>query len=420
MKSMQVSVRRPLLVVGCVAFIAAVAMIFIVFRQQGFVKNAGDPYGYGAIAHGFVDHGFVKLTRRAASLYPELIAVVYRLGGSDLLVQLLQAGFHVGTCLLAVTIGTRLYNPRTGLIAGLLCTLHPMLLRYVADLHMETMLTFLCTLTFWRAIVFHGTPTIRNGLILGALGMVTTLTKGVVLPFVVIFAGIELVLAVRPVQRGRVYAVASILVAMAVVVAPWSYRNYRVTDGRFMGLTPGTSDSFLRGYIFTRLEFATLQKPPYTFAENESNAWFRSIARDNGVQWEADELVDEQNNKRVAKQMIAQHPLDTVRKCVVGLFTFWYEMTSLKNSLIPAVLAIGAWALAWVGWRRARVEGISTTWLLVVPIVVMNVLVAVLIPLGRYSVPILPCLMVLASFGVDTLLIRRSSAHSPALSSDTA
>jgi hypothetical protein len=34
----------------------------------------------------------------------------------------------------------------------------------------------------------------------------------------------------------------------------------------------------------------------------------------------------------------------------------------------------------------------------------VNVFVATLIPLGRYSVPILPCLSILAAFGVDTLL----------------
>ena len=43
------------------------------------------------------------------------------------------------------------------------------------------------------------------------------------------------------------------------------------------------------------------------------------------------------------------------------------------------------------------------SWLIWLPIVVMNVFVAILIPLGRYSVPILPLLMILAAFGVDTL-----------------
>ncbi|MEO6349072.1 MAG: hypothetical protein ABIP53_00275, partial [Candidatus Limnocylindrales bacterium] len=190
---------------------------------------------------------------------------------------------------------------------------------------------------------------------------------------------------------------------------PWTYRNYRVS-GRFVLLTPGTADAFLRGYIFTRLEFATLQKPPYTVAENEANAWFRRIAREAGTTWELDEIVDEDNNKRVMKQMIAQHPLDTARKFFVGLFTFWYEMTSLRYSLIPAVLALASWTLAVVGLKRARHEG-RPAWLLLLPIVVVNVFVAALIPLGRYSVPILPCLTILAAFGVETLLSRRRAVR---------
>jgi len=67
---------------------------------------------------------------------------------------------------------------------------------------------------------------------------------------------------------------------------PWTYRNYQVTGGRFVLLTPGASDSFLRGYVFTRWEFATLRKPPYIDAENESNNWFRKIASDAGTLWD--------------------------------------------------------------------------------------------------------------------------------------
>src|SRR5262249_48750852 len=210
-------------------------------------------------------------------------------------------------------------------------------------------------------------------------GMCAALTKGVILPYLVVFGMVSGVLALRRRSIRGVTAVVAMLVAMAVVLAPWTYRNYQVTGGRFVLLTPGTGDSFLRGYVFTRREFATLQKPPYTDAENEVNAWFRRIAQDAGTTWEADEVVDEQNNMRVAKQMIREHPLDTVRKVVVGLFTFWYEMTSLKTSLIPAVLAIGGWALAIVGLRRAGRER-RPSWLIWLPIVVMNVFVATLIP----------------------------------------
>jgi hypothetical protein len=78
------------------------------------------------------------------------------------------------------------------------------------------------------------------------------------------------------------------------------------------------------------------------------------------------------------------------------------------NSLIPGLLAVIGWALAFVGLGRAHREG-RPSWLIWLPIVVMNAFVATLIPLGRYSVPILPCLMILAAFGVDTLLSGRGA-----------
>jgi 4-amino-4-deoxy-L-arabinose transferase-like glycosyltransferase len=403
-------------IIAAAAIAASLAMVFLVFRNQSLVANSGDPYTYGEIARGFVQHGFTSLSRRAASLYPELIAVVYRLGGGNLAVVLLQCSMHAGTCLLVFSLGRRVFNARTGLLAGLFCALHPMLLRYVPDLHMETMLTLLCMLTLWLCVRFYDRPTWVNGVLLGAVGMATVLTKGVILPYLALFGAISGVLALRRRSAEEVAAVAAIFVTMALVLAPWTYRNYQVTHGRFVLITPGASDSFLRGYVFTRWEFATLQKPPYTDAENEVNAWFRQIAQDAGTKWEADEVVDEANNARVAKQLIVTHPLDTVRKVFVGLFTFWYEMTSLRNSLIPAVLAIVSLAFAIVGLRRARREG-RPSWLIWLPIVVMNVFVATLIPLGRYSVPILPCLMILAAFGIDTLLNRRTAPPRPPVAS---
>jgi len=396
---------RYALIIAAAAIAAAVLMVFVFFHFQNLVANAGDPYGYGNIAHEFVEHGFTKLTRRAASLYPEVIAIVYRLGGNDYVMIFLQCLFHVAMCVVVFRLGLRIYNARTGLLAGLFCAFHPMLLRYVPDLHMESFLTLMVTLTIWTTVRFYDQPTVLNGILVGVAGMCATLTKGVMLPYLGVFGIVSGVLALKRRSIQGVAAVVAMFVAMAVVLAPWTYRNYQVTGGRFVLLTPGASDSFLRGYVFTRWEFATLQKPPYTYAENEVNNWFRQIARDAGTVWEQDEVVDEENNARVVKRLIVTEPLDTARKVFVGLFTFWYEMTSLRNSLIPGSLALIGWALAIVGLRKAHREG-RPSWLIWLPIVVMNVFVALLIPLGRYSVPVIPCLMILAAFGVDTLLNR--------------
>jgi hypothetical protein len=71
-------VRYALIVAG-VALVASLTMVLVVFRMQQFVINLDDPYNYGEIARGLLQHGFTKLTRRSASLYPMFIALVYRL-----------------------------------------------------------------------------------------------------------------------------------------------------------------------------------------------------------------------------------------------------------------------------------------------------------------------------------------------------
>jgi hypothetical protein len=191
-------------------------------------------------------------------------------------------------------------------------------------------------------------------------------------------------------------------VVMALTIAPWTVRNY-VATGHFVPITTGMSDAFLRGYVFSRTEFITLQKPPYTHAEVEVNQWFGSLCEAAGTVWERDDVETDRILNKAAKERLLASPAEFLRKSVVGLFTFWYEMTSLKTSLAAGVMALGAWVLAAFGLRRARREG-QRAWLVLAPILYLNLLLAVLLSLGRYSVPVLPCLMVLAAFGADTLL----------------
>src|SRR5712671_5546850 len=197
---------RDAAVIAAVATAAALLMVLVFFRFQNLVQETADPYGYGKIARGFVEHGFTKMTRRAASLYPEFIAVVYRLGGTDHVIILLQCLFHAATCVLVFRLGLRIYNARTGLLAGLFCAFHPMLLRYVPDLHMESFLTLMCTLTVWTTVRFYDQPTIVNGILVGVVGMCTTLTKGVILPYLGVFGIVSAVVALKQRSIGRVTA----------------------------------------------------------------------------------------------------------------------------------------------------------------------------------------------------------------------
>lgn len=398
---------------------AAAAVTSLAFWARGSAADGGaDPYYFGemgrSIARGDGFEGFGNLITRRAPLYPIMLGAVYFVFGEhDRVALLLHCALFVGTALLAFDLGRRLFNERSGLIAGLLCAVHPLMLRYVPSLHLETLLTFLMTLTVWCSVRFLRDRTVVNGALLGGAIGLTTLTKAVTLLYPAVFIA-AVVLVVRAARRRGESpplpwrGFAALVLATMAVIAPWTIRNYGTT-GHFVPVSSGTSDAFLRGLIFSRTEFATLQEPPYTVAENESNAYFTRLAREAGTVWERDDYETDQILNEEAKRVLREEPASVVRKSVVGLFTFWYQLTSAKNSLLVLVCAIGAWAFAIIGWRRARREA-KLVWPLLLPVFYLNIMLALLLALGRYSVPILPALLVVSAFGIDTVLQRRSPA----------
>jgi 4-amino-4-deoxy-L-arabinose transferase-like glycosyltransferase len=405
----------------------SLTVVVVLWRAQGLVDSRPDPYMFSAMAESLVrGDGFApfgSLLHRRTPLYPLFVAGIYALFGShELPVQLAQCLLFAGTCWFVQDLGRMVYSRRVGVIAGVLCAFHPSLLRYVPDFHLETLLTFLFTLSIWLSVRFYRQPSAKHGVLLGVVWGLASLTKAVVLLYPAVFAAFWWLRLTKfaksqPVaeraasRRAALVPLAIALLAMGLTISPWTARNYAVT-GKFVPITTGMSDAILRGFVFSRTEFITLQKPPYTDAENEVNAYFRALCEKQGAVWEADDLQTEAILKVEARKKLLGEPLLFVRKCFVGIFTFWYQMTNLKTSLAAGSMALVAWVFAGIGLRRSWTER-QPVWLLLAPILYLNAILAALLALGRYSVPVLPCLIVMAAFGVDTLLRRRATAKDP-------
>jgi 4-amino-4-deoxy-L-arabinose transferase-like glycosyltransferase len=417
-----VPIRRERTVVFLAAFAIALFVVLVVWRLQGLVDNRPDPYWFSAMGRsvargdGFSEYGV--LLHRRSPLYPLTIGALYWLFGErEFVIQLLHILCFAGTTLLAYDLGRRLFNLRTARIAALFCAVHPSLLRYVPDFHLETMFTFLLTLSVWQTVRVFQRPTPLGGALLGVVFGLATLTKAVVLLFPVVVAALFAFSVLR--KRARELRSAVIVplgiafVTMFLTISPWTIRNYIATGGHFVLVTTGGSDAFLRGYVFSKPDYALLRRPPYTDGENESNAMFNEICRKAGAVWEADDYQTDKILNAAAKERLLADPGAFVKKSVTGLFTFWYEMTTLKTSLVAGLSALAAWLLAIPGLVRSRREG-RPVWLLLAPVVYLNLLLAMLLALGRYSVPVLPCLLIVSAFGADTLLTRFSTRRAAA------
>lgn len=397
-------------IVPLAGLVTSLTVVALLWRSQGLVDSRPDPYWFSQMAESLINgEGFAKygsLLHRRTPGYPFFIAALYSVFGVKLIaVQIAQCLLFAGTCWLVQDLGRRIYSEPVGLWAGLLCAVHPSLLRYVPDLHLETLLTFLFTLSTWLSCRFYEKPTLRRGAGLGVTWGLASLTKAVVMLYPAVFAVLWFLSLRRhsPSRRVAPQGLAPIAVAllgMALTISPWTIRNYAVT-GHFVPITTGVNDAILRSYVFSRTEFVTLRKPPYTDAENEVNARFRALCAAQGAVWEADDLQTEKILGQEARRVVLSSPLGFVKKTFVGLFTFWYQMTSLPNSLAAGAMALVAWLFAAIGLRRSWTER-QPVWLLLAPILYLNLFLAALLSLGRYSVPVMPCLVVLAAFGVHT------------------
>jgi 4-amino-4-deoxy-L-arabinose transferase-like glycosyltransferase len=378
---------------------------------------SADPYGYALMARSLLrGEGFPEQPiQRRGPLYSFLIAGIFLIFGDHYwAVHLVQALMFAATGLMMFDLGKRFFNLRTGIIAGVMAAFHPLFLRYVSSLHLETFLTFMFTLMIWFTVRFRDRPNVINGVLVGVTAGLGSLIKAIGMLYPGLFAVglmIEALIARR--RTGRFsypwVPVATMFVAMVVVMAPWTIHNRRVL-GHFVPVSTGTSDAVLRSFIFSRTEFITLQKPPYTDAENECNEVFRGLAREAGTTWQKNDWETDQILNKAAKKKVLAEPGAFVRKTFVGLATFWYQMTNLKNSVVVGAAALGAWILAVIGWRQARREK-KAVWTLLLPAFYLNILLALLLALGRYSAPVLPGVLVVAAFGLDTLLSRRRTAQ---------
>jgi hypothetical protein len=202
-------------------------------------------------------------------------------------------------------------------------------------------------------------------------------------------------------------------VAMALVILPWTYRNYRVT-GHFVLISGNASGEFLRGYVFAQPRYYLLRDRAYTEGENEANAMQEDVYDRRGVGWNVDregqvqvtdEAVAEQAQNAELKEKLRQHPDAFLKKFVIALFMFWYVVTTRANSILVGTLALLAWALALVGFVQNE-KSRRRFWVLVLPIASLNVTYAAILALGRYSAPCIPALLVLAAFGIDRLVAR--------------
>ncbi len=426
-------IKRHLWTVFLVGLITGLVWTFLIFPRLAGLEQVFDLNGFGQIAEnihqgkGFSGPDGPTVLR--APLYSYLMAGLFAVFGFDPAnreasywpVLVLHCILFAFTCVLAYLIGTRLFGPRSGLTAAVLCAIWPQTLRYVATIDVELLVMFLTALVAHTTLRLYLEPTIKNGLLAGLALALSVLAKPMPLFYPLVLAGLLVVRARHGVVLTNVFHTRAplpvlpflaVIAVMAALIAPWMVRNHIISGGKFRGINSTAPGNFLRGYVNMQPKYWLLREVFKFNNDMECNLFENRLMREHGFiwfefrdgQWHTTPMPLEREIERdrveakIAKQMVREDPLRFLQKWFIQLFTFWYLVETPGRSLIVgffALLALSTALLATADARRRSIP-VAPIWAI---ILYTNMMYAVFISFGRFSMPLYATLLVLSGHG---------------------
>jgi len=384
--------------------VLALAFCFVVFpRLVGSGVTTFDPDGYGSAGRVLYETGRFDSIEKAP-LYPAFVALVsFLVGGYRVwAVQVAQCLLAAFTCVLLYAIFRRALGERAARWAGLACAVYPMTIWYTPRMWTETFLTFVLAAFTFALVAFLQRPAAWRALLCGAMAGVAALSKGIALIFVFL---LPLVLWFR-LRRKAGRFLMLVALAATVLIAPWTWRNWRLT-GQFLPIHANGGYNFYLGNGFAR----HWRRAPLSYAGLKAHT-VRDI-QDLYVSLGVDDLSDPLDVDRVLLQAalrdLRARPARILQKLAVQSLTFWYLAADASKSILTAILQFPVVLAALVGVIRALHR---RSWALVLLVPVGGIIGAsvVVFAFARLSATIMPYLVGLAVYG--SWPMRRRSHHS--------
>lgn len=379
-----------------------------------------DERDYNRLAQMIVMHGeFAFDPGRPVSLrpplYPAIVAAIYSIVGVDnyQAVRLVQIAISLATVLIVYYLGCEVYSERVGLSAAWILAVYPSLAAYTNLILTETLFTFFLTgfclaitkamrLREWRFVALAG--------VLLGLGALTRSVLWMFPPILAVF-----LLACWPGELWRRgMAVGIVLLAFAVVIAPWTIRNTRLQK-TFTAVDCMGGRNFMMGnYQHTPL-FGSWA----TIGLQGTQAWHYEVLQENPhpaggwTQGQIDKLALKQGLK-----FVAANPLLTVQRDVVKFLDFWgVERELISGALhgyfgeIPkpiialgAALIVGAYffviLLGVYGATIVRTAQVGSYCLILLMIVYVTGIHSLVFGHSRYHLPLIPLVAIFAAAAV--------------------
>lgn len=377
------------------ALVIRIVWVLLAPRVDPIIKRDplyGDAQGYELLATnllqglGLTWDGQTPTSYRMPG-YPLFLALAYTLAGRNLeAVRFSQAVLGALTCIPVIAIASLTSKRRVVVLTGLGMAFYPLLIYMTGWLYSETLFLLLLWVGLFMILRMREDSSLWHALQAGILfGLATYVRPEIAfLPIFILFVGLLL-------RWHRKHLVLMLVVqaTLILVVLPWSLRN-RIVHDKLVLLTTNTGVNLYRGNNDMATGGAS-REVPYVLtdlSEVESNQEFMQ----KGFEW------------------IRGHPVEFLSLIPAKLSRLFSPMEMAES---PKANFLGRWELAitlvyWgfillsvlgciVGWKKEVVK------ILLLLVGWYSLITIVFYGGTRFSMPIIPALIILAALGLDRL-----------------
>jgi 4-amino-4-deoxy-L-arabinose transferase-like glycosyltransferase len=308
-------------------------------------------------------------------------------------IQLLQALFLAGACVLIFFVARQIFSVGLAHWAALAMALYPLFIWYAARIWTESLLVLGVSFLAYRLIRFHHAPTFGRGIMLGIVSGFLILVKAgflLFIPFLLLYYTLTRnFVAVRHCLLALVCAV--------VIILPWTVRNYRVSD-TIIPVQTTASSNYLIGNTVARDFFEHPLSLSISMQEGTEEI-ARSMGEAGLSPLDAEEAAGENILRQKAIESFRSDPVFLLKKLGIQAFTFWYLGEVPLKSIVLLIVQIPVLFFALRKIRKAVRE--ST---LVVPLILIIIywwgIAALFVAHARIAVPVMPLVLLLAVYGM--------------------
>ncbi len=383
--------------------------------------NEWDTDGYGRIASNLLEgNGYVferggDTVLIRGPIYPFLLLLLQLMFGSGIgyKIALLLVYSIMGSllCILVFLIAEKIFSYKVGFFSALAVALHPLLIWYTGRIFIATSFAFLLAILIWYLLRALEKPTVKRFFGLGIILGIATLTYSIMLlfPLFVLIGIWTYTFHQKRTQKISIYTLGTsskmvlvTVLGMILIIIPWTIRNYSVSNELVL-VTTGGGYNFLTGNYFVE----------HYNANNRSSLMLTSIAvekidsilaRKGSAHPQFYNLTASQDKylNQVALESVKGNPLGLLSKIVKQFLCFWCLGASETKTRILSLLQLPILFLAGFGIFFSYTRKKNST-LLILVIVYFNLLYAAIHAEVRYSVPVVPYVLILAVYGLSEI-----------------